>query len=306
MSVPNRQIGWSNESNLLWNISKQLEKLNGVVAATAAGGMLNPTTNYIPFNSGLAFGDSYLVNDTTSSVLKTVYSASDIGLRLDFANNQFTLGDSNGNNYGIGLLIDETNRFAHLGDIQNYGAGTFLNIDDNTAVIETRYGGNDIGLKLEFANRNFYFGNDWQEATNLFGWFGMTPYGGSQQWNIRIKDAVDFDSTFTQSYNPEEGFLSLISSTNNTSSFVQSGGQFTNTINTNTYDSIVQILNESFYIAIDNNSTSVTTSFFLDGANQRLEVSNNLKSATAGGNSGQYLKIRVGGTDYKIALLNNA
>lgn len=28
MSVPNRQIGWSNESNLLWNISKQLEKLN--------------------------------------------------------------------------------------------------------------------------------------------------------------------------------------------------------------------------------------------------------------------------------------
>ena len=30
MSVPNRQIGWSNESNLLWNISKQLERLTGV------------------------------------------------------------------------------------------------------------------------------------------------------------------------------------------------------------------------------------------------------------------------------------
>lgn len=32
MSVPNRQIGWSNESNLLWQIAKQLEKLIKVVA----------------------------------------------------------------------------------------------------------------------------------------------------------------------------------------------------------------------------------------------------------------------------------
>lgn len=30
MSIGNRQIGWSNESNLLWNISKQLERLTGV------------------------------------------------------------------------------------------------------------------------------------------------------------------------------------------------------------------------------------------------------------------------------------
>ena len=27
MGTPNRQIGWSNESNLLWQISKQLERL---------------------------------------------------------------------------------------------------------------------------------------------------------------------------------------------------------------------------------------------------------------------------------------
>lgn len=33
MGVPNRQIGWSNESNLLWSISKQLEKINCQVCA---------------------------------------------------------------------------------------------------------------------------------------------------------------------------------------------------------------------------------------------------------------------------------
>jgi hypothetical protein len=32
MKIPNRQIGWSQESNLLWQISKQLEYLIKVTA----------------------------------------------------------------------------------------------------------------------------------------------------------------------------------------------------------------------------------------------------------------------------------
>jgi len=32
MSIPSKQIGWSQESNLLWQISKQLEQLIGVVS----------------------------------------------------------------------------------------------------------------------------------------------------------------------------------------------------------------------------------------------------------------------------------
>lgn len=33
MAIPSRQIGWSNESNLLWQISKQLERLTGVTGS---------------------------------------------------------------------------------------------------------------------------------------------------------------------------------------------------------------------------------------------------------------------------------
>lgn len=33
MSIPNKQIGWSQESNLLWQISKQLEQLIKVTAS---------------------------------------------------------------------------------------------------------------------------------------------------------------------------------------------------------------------------------------------------------------------------------
>lgn len=42
----------------------------------------------------------------------------------------------------------------------------------------------------------------------------------------------------------------------------------------------------------------------IDDLNQRLFCSLNLRSTTAGGVSGQHLKIRVGTTDYKIQLLN--
>jgi hypothetical protein len=33
MSVPNKQIGWSQEANLLWEISKQLDKLIAALAS---------------------------------------------------------------------------------------------------------------------------------------------------------------------------------------------------------------------------------------------------------------------------------
>jgi len=33
MAIPSKQIGWSTESNLLWQISKQLEQLIGITAS---------------------------------------------------------------------------------------------------------------------------------------------------------------------------------------------------------------------------------------------------------------------------------
>lgn len=38
MSIPRKQIGWSQESNLLWEISRQMEKLTGVVSTSGGGG----------------------------------------------------------------------------------------------------------------------------------------------------------------------------------------------------------------------------------------------------------------------------
>lgn len=38
MAIPRKQIGWSQESNLLWDISRQMEKLTGVAFNSGGGG----------------------------------------------------------------------------------------------------------------------------------------------------------------------------------------------------------------------------------------------------------------------------
>ena len=188
MGIAPRQIGWSNESNLLWNISKQLDRLTAVMAnISPGGGGTNPTSTFVPFNNAGTFADSFLVNETTASVLKTVYSASDIGLKLDFANNQY-----------------------YLGDFDVIGNGCYF--------------------------------------------------------------VADNDNSFSQIYS--QGYNNLLADGPSTS-------------------------------IGDMSSTGNGTQFgVFDGA-QTLIGSANLKSGTAGGASGQYLKILIGGIQYKIALLNN-
>jgi hypothetical protein len=46
MAIPSRQIGWSTKSNLLWQISKQLEALSGIMYAR--GNTTTTTTTTIP------------------------------------------------------------------------------------------------------------------------------------------------------------------------------------------------------------------------------------------------------------------
>jgi len=45
MAIPSRQIGWSTQANLLWQISKQLKRLTCV---TACGCGTTTTTTTIP------------------------------------------------------------------------------------------------------------------------------------------------------------------------------------------------------------------------------------------------------------------
>lgn len=47
MAIPSKQIGWSQESNLLWEIAKEIEQINGIVGAG------NPSGNSATGNIGI-------------------------------------------------------------------------------------------------------------------------------------------------------------------------------------------------------------------------------------------------------------
>ena len=48
MAIPSRQIGWSTKSNLLWEISKQLEALTGVIGRNIPVTTTSTTTTVPP------------------------------------------------------------------------------------------------------------------------------------------------------------------------------------------------------------------------------------------------------------------
>lgn len=48
MAIPSKQIGWSTQSNLLWEISKQLERLTCVMAGGCGPTTTTTTTTSAP------------------------------------------------------------------------------------------------------------------------------------------------------------------------------------------------------------------------------------------------------------------
>ena len=75
MAIPSKQIGWSNESNLLWQISKQLEQLTGVTSKISSGG--NSYLSYVALLSQVG------TDAPTAIVLQNDFDADITYLRND-------------------------------------------------------------------------------------------------------------------------------------------------------------------------------------------------------------------------------
>jgi hypothetical protein len=105
MSIPNRQIGWNTESNLLWEISKQLDKYN--CAITKING-----TSGTSGTSGEA-GDRY---QTTSST-------------------EFTLGTAGTITIGLGLAYTTAQDILISYDIDNHQVSMITSYNPTTGVL---------------------------------------------------------------------------------------------------------------------------------------------------------------------------
>ena len=114
------------------------------------------------FNN-LSNGNSIFFNNT-SNLIYTKNLGNDIGLKLDFAIKSYSFGDFNYINNGANIQIDDANRFINITSSDNFN-NTRLFLDDINQIIKTSNNGNDIGLKLDFANSNYLFGDN----TNITG-----------------------------------------------------------------------------------------------------------------------------------------
>jgi len=114
-------------------------------SGTGGGGGTNPTSFYVPYNDSGTFQDSFLYNKADEFYLTGIYNNSPVGIKLDFNNLRYELGDFNITNIG-----------------------TFLRVDDNTTSITTHHNSTDIGLSLSFGQGVFTLGDYNNYYNNIY------------------------------------------------------------------------------------------------------------------------------------------
>jgi hypothetical protein len=151
---------------------------NALTASYISGFSTNGTQYYLPVWTGAsALGTGSLYE--SGSVLKTVNSGGDRGLKLDFANNVYSLGDQDNSDVFI--------------------------VDTGAGVYKTQIGGNDIGLKLDFASGDYILGAGVNNSTNI-GIYGNSslrtqgPGGGNEgiQLSTQLYEFGDYDNLSNQ------------------------------------------------------------------------------------------------------------
>lgn len=107
-----------------------------------------------------------MIFNTVIGTIKTSNQGNDIGLKLDFANNSFILGDYNDIYQGTNLYIgiDQINIA-----VTNTGNPISFLTDGANQIIKTAFGGSDIGLYLDFGNDVYTFGNNMTGFNFLVG-----------------------------------------------------------------------------------------------------------------------------------------
>jgi hypothetical protein len=201
---------------------------------------------------------------------------------------------------GFGFFVDFAQRNLRLGDAGSSNNTTILNVDDFNSQVYSQFTGIVSGLKLDFANKIFDFGD--VAGLNSFTSLRIddqnqiiTLRTGSSTFGLTLdffNDILIFGDFATGSY------LSIDNS------------QIARLYAT---DTIVLLCGDSglvannaggFTIIGDHDGLSNSTTFGVNDLNQTLLASANLLTPNTTGQSGQYLKINVGGTDYVIDLRN--
>jgi hypothetical protein len=245
-------------------------------ASSGGGTTINPTNNYIPVRSNATtFIDSLLFSNTNN--LKSVYGGNDVGLKLEFANKYYQLGDFGGLfNYNY-ISVDDLNNNIKIAS-QGY-----INVGD------ADFNGNKYVLTIQNSNSGSYtFLGNLNGDTSGFN-YSYLGNGTTNYYSLTLGCAADgFGLANQETNDPNTSFGSFITGG---TMIIQSSSN--KPVNINAYGSNTNIL----ILDPASNKMSFTT-----GALNFVGAS--LQSNTSGGNSGRHLVITLNGTQYKIQLLN--
>lgn len=240
---------------------------------------VNDTSRLIDINAGDNYNATSLILDDINQIIRTRTAGNDIGLRLDFNNKYFALGDYNVNANGTSLIVD---------DVQT--------------IIKTMFQGTDIGLNFSFPTRLFSFG----DFNGYYGFQNYLQIDSSNNFaiiqngngNLYLGDYLGIYNNTTLNISDLNKLIKTTSNGNNIGLKLDFPndlyflGDYNGTIN-GTY-----ILNDDNLKICQLNSNGGTVRFDYGS----IEL-NGPTSPTASGPA-DHLEVIVNGNHYKIQLLN--
>jgi len=304
-----------------WYIDAEADNLYSVNKAGNSEGLLFITG---ATNRAFYFGD---------------YDGNTHGASVKFDNNGVNFGQSmhSGGALPGGLFLQTLEANAYLGDYTNRLNGTSWNVNDNSQSIYAGIAGLQDGFLLSNAgvtHPNLILG----DVTNRYGGIALSiigddtsmftgVVGGSVQgFSLNLTTAQYFfgdyntnflvDGPLIQAYTNINGArfgllvatgISYLGDFDNISLGTFITVQDNRIFSTNNGGNVIGFdfdFSNQFYSIGDPNGVSGGTYFAVDDLNKQLAASANVLAGTAGLPAGQYIKITIGGTQYKIALLN--
>jgi len=171
MSIPNRQIGWSNESNLLWQIAKQIERLTGVTSKLIPSGaevVTKAQVDTLIGSNSLVPGTTYII----SGVDVPLYGGTTVILQAE-TTNKLALA-------GHGLFYNPRYLNSQLTPNNGYGIWSNYMTITMSNIVGTFYNGNTVtannGATAIYLAKNFFqwVSGNWSAATSISNGSGAT------------------------------------------------------------------------------------------------------------------------------------
>lgn len=187
--VINRYIfgDWANIYNgVTLNIDDQNRQVSFTYLNTINGLFLDYLNN--SFSFGSITGGTYIFADASNQYINFLVAGNSLAL-FDFLNTNIEMGDLESR---FKLDFNGSSQNCLLGDYNNVGGGTYLEISNKNDYVKFLYAGADNGLYLRYSSSQYYFGDFDGIVSNTY--IIMNAQTGAQEIQFSAENLTFFGS----------------------------------------------------------------------------------------------------------------